>query len=151
DGHDVVPATRAREAERLLEQRGFDVMVVDHRMPDQSGLELIREMVSSTPEVERPQVVMMTAHATVENASEAMKLGAFDYLQKPFELDELLVVVRRAIEHQRLRTQHRYLLSEQEEEFNHYGIVGRSRAVDGLIKKLELVAQSKSTVLITGE
>jgi DNA-binding NtrC family response regulator len=151
DGHDVVPATRAREAERLLEQRGFDVMVVDHRMPDQSGLELIREMVASTPEGERPQVVMMTAHATVENAIEAMKLGAFDYLQKPFELDELLVVVRRAIEHQRLRTQHRYLLSEQEEEFNHYGIVGRSRAVESLLKKLELVAQSKSTVLITGE
>ena len=68
---------------------------------------------------------MMTAHATVESAIEAMKLGAFDYLQKPFEVDELLVVVRRALEHQRLRTQHRYLLSERDEEFNHYGIVGQ--------------------------
>ena len=53
---------------------------------------------------------MMTAHATVESAIEAMKLGALDYLQKPFEIDELLVVVRRALEHQRLRTEHRYLL-----------------------------------------
>jgi DNA-binding NtrC family response regulator len=151
DGYDVVPATQAREAEALLARRGFDVLIVDHRMPDQSGLELIRHAVLTLSDEERPQIVMMTAHATVENAIEAMKLGAFDYLQKPFELDELLVVVRRALELQRLRTQHSYLLSEREEEFNHYGIVGRSRAIESLIEKLELVAQSKSTVLITGE
>ena len=147
----MVPATGARDAERLLGQRGFDVMVVDHRMPDRSGLELIRELVATTPEGERPQIVMMTAHATVENAIEAMKLGAFDYLQKPFEVDELLVVVRRALEHQRLRTQHRYLLSEREEEFNHYGMVGRSRAIQAVIQKLGRVAETRSTVLITGE
>ncbi|MCK7461325.1 MAG: sigma 54-interacting transcriptional regulator [Sphingobacterium sp.] len=69
----------------------------------------------------------MTAHATVESAIEAMKLGALDYLQKPFEIDELLVVVRRAVELQRLRGEHRYLLSERDEEFDHYGIVGRSQ------------------------
>jgi DNA-binding NtrC family response regulator len=80
-----------------------------------------------------------------------MKLGAFDYLQKPFEIEELLVVVRRALDHQRLRGQHRYLLTEREEEFNHYGIVGKSRAIQDVIRKLELVAQSKSTVLVTGE
>ena len=68
------------------------------------GLELIRDLAAAVPEGERPQIVMMTAHATVENAIEAMKLGAFDYLQKPFEVDELLVAVRRALEHQRLRT-----------------------------------------------
>ena len=71
---------------------------------------------------------MMTAHATVESAIEAMKLGALDYLQKPFEVDELLVVVSRALEHQRL--QHRAPLPDQRARrgFNHYGIVGRSRA-----------------------
>jgi DNA-binding NtrC family response regulator len=94
---------------------------------------------------------MMTAHATIESAIEAMKLGAFDYLQKPFEIDELLVVVDRALEHQRLRTQHRYLISERDEEFNHYGIVGRSRRMQEVIKTSELVAKTKSTVLITGE
>jgi DNA-binding NtrC family response regulator len=57
---------------------------------------------------------MMTAHATVESAIEAMKLGALDYLQKPFDVDELLVVVRRALDHQRLRTEYRYLISERE-------------------------------------
>jgi len=94
---------------------------------------------------------MMTAHATVENAIEAMKLGAYDYLQKPFEVEELLVAVRRALEHQSLSRQHRYLLSEREEEFGHYGIVGRSRAVEELLRRIELVARSKSTVLVTGE
>ena len=93
----------------------------------------------------------MTAYATIESAIEAMKLGAFDYLQKPFEVDELLVVVRRALSHARLRYQQRYLLSERDEEFSHYGIVGKSRAVQDVIRTAELVAATKSTVLITGE
>jgi two-component system NtrC family response regulator len=80
-----------------------------------------------------------------------MKLGAYDYLQKPFEVDELLVAVRRALEHQSLSRQHRYLLSEREEDFDHYGIVGKGRAVEELLRKIELVARSKSTVLVTGE
>ncbi len=151
EGHEVVAAGGAREAQRLLASRPFDLLVVDNRMPDKTGLELIRELASSTAEGERPQIIMMTAHATVESAIAAMKLGAFDYLQKPFEVEELLVVARRALEHQRLRTQNRYLLSEREEEFDHYGIVGRSRAIEEVIRQLELVARSRSTVLITGE
>ena len=94
---------------------------------------------------------MMTAHATVESAIEAMKLGALDYLQKPFEIDELLVVVRRALDHQRLRTEYRYLRSERDEQFDHYGIIGRSRAMEEIIQRAERVAETKSTVLITGE
>jgi two-component system, NtrC family, response regulator AtoC len=150
-GHDVVATSKSCEAQRLLAESTFDVLVIDHRMPERTGLEVIRELVATVPEGERPQVIMMTAHATVENAIEAMKLGAFDYLQKPFEIEELLVVVRRALAHQRLRGQHRYLLTEREEEFNHYGIVGKSKTIQDVIRKLELVAQSKSTVLITGE
>ena len=112
---------------------------------------MIREVVASTPENERPQILMMTAHATVESAIEAMKLGAFDYLQKPFEIDELLVVVRRALDHQRLRTEYRYLVSERDEHFDHYGIIGKSRAMEEVVQRAELVADTKSTVLITGE
>jgi DNA-binding NtrC family response regulator len=151
DGQDVVTTTSPRQAQRLLTERSFDVLIVDNVMPETSGLDLIRDYVGSTPEAERPQILMMTAHATVESAIEAMKLGAFDYLQKPFEVDELLVVVRRALDHQRLRTEYRYLLSERDEQFDHYGIVGRSRAVQEVIKRAELVAETKSTVLILGE
>ncbi|HMF98199.1 MAG TPA: response regulator, partial [Vicinamibacterales bacterium] len=92
-GHGVVETTSPRHAQRLLAERAFDVMVVDNVMPELNGLDLIREFVGTTPESERPQILMMTAHATVESAIEAMKLGALDYLQKPFEIDELLVVV----------------------------------------------------------
>src|SRR5207247_5019572 len=125
-------------AQRLLGRRLFDVLVVDNMMPEMTGLELIRELVATTPEEERPQILMMTAHATVESAIEAMKLGALDFLQKPFEIDELLVVVDRALEHQRLRTQHTYLISERDEEFNHYGIVGRSRRMQEVIRTAEV-------------
>jgi two-component system response regulator AtoC len=151
DGHDVVTSSSTAEVQRLLAERGFDVFVVDHRMPGRTGLELVRDLAQTSAEAERPQVIMMTAHATVENAIEAMKLGAYDYLQKPFEVDELLVAVRRALEHQSLRRQNLYLLSEREEEFDHYGIVGRSRAIQEVLHKLELVARARSTVLITGE
>ena len=150
DGHEVVTAQSALEAERRLAERGFDLLIVDNRMPGRTGLELIRDL-AAAPEGERPQIVMMTAHATVESAILAMKLGAFDYLQKPFEVDELLVVARRALEHQRLRTEHRYLLAEREEEFGHYGIVGKSRATLEVISAIDRVARARSTVLITGE
>jgi DNA-binding NtrC family response regulator len=151
DGHEVTAIESPREAQRLLGRRVFDVLLVDNLMPEFTGLDLIRELVGSTAESERPQILLMTAHATVESAIEAMKLGALDYLQKPFDIDELLVVVDRALDHQRLRTQHRYLLSERAEEFNHYGIVGRSRGMQEVIDTAEVVARSKSTVLITGE
>jgi DNA-binding NtrC family response regulator len=150
EDHDVVATSRPLEVERLLTERAFDVLVVDHRMPGKTGLELIRDLVG-LPEGERPQAILMTAHATIDNAIEAMKLGAFDYLQKPFEVDELLVAVGRALEHQRLKGQHRYLLREQEEQFDHYGIIGRSRVIQEVIATLEKVAQARSTILVTGE
>jgi two-component system NtrC family response regulator len=80
-----------------------------------------------------------------------MKLGALDYLQKPFEIDEFLVVVERALEHHRLRTHHDYLITERDERYDHYGIVGRSRAIQEVVRTARLVAQSRSTVLVTGE
>ena len=151
EGHRVVERGDAREARSLIAEGGVDVLVVDNLMPGLTGLELIRDIVATVPESDRPQIVMMTAHATVADAIEAMKLGALDFLQKPFEIEHLLVTVSRAVEHQRLRTQHRYLLTERDEEFNHYGIVGRSRAMEEVIRKAELVAETKSTVLISGE
>jgi len=151
EGHDVVTTPSALQAQRLLADRSFDLLVIDYLMPERTGLEVIRELVAATPDGERPAIVMMTAHGTVESAVQAMKLGARDYLQKPFDVDELLVTVRLLLEEQRTRTGLRYLLSERDAEFNHYGLVGRSRAVLDVIKRAELVAESRSTVLITGE
>ena len=150
EGHEVVTTPDPIEGRRLLGGRLFDLLVVDNLMPHLTGLDLIREL-AAVPPSERPQVVMMTAHATIEGAIEAMKLGAFDYLQKPFEIDELLVVVNRALEHQRLSTEHRYLISERDADFNSYGLVGRSRRMQEVVRTAEIVAATKSTVLITGE
>jgi DNA-binding NtrC family response regulator len=148
-GHEVVETTAARSALRLLSERTFDLLIVDNVMPEMSGLDLIREYLSGASDP--AQIIMMTAHATVESAIEAMKLGALDYLQKPFEIDELQVVVRRALDHHRLRTEYRYLVSERDERFDHYGIIGKSRAMEEVVQRAELVADTKSTVLITGE
>ncbi len=150
-GHEVIETTSAREAQRLLAERPFDLLIVDNVMPQLDGLDIIREYVATAPDGERAQILMMTAHATVESALEAMKLGALDYLQKPFEIDEFLVVVQHALEHQRLRTAYGYLRSERDEQFDHYGIIGRSRVMEEIIRRAERVAETKSTVLITGE
>src|ERR1051326_5533841 len=77
EGHEVVATESPRDAQRLLATRFFDVLVIDNLMPGVSGLDVIRELVGATPPADRPQIIMMTAHATIESAIEAMKLGAF--------------------------------------------------------------------------
>ena len=151
EGHEVVEATTIRDAQRHLGERPFDLLVVDNVMPDMTGLELIREVAQSMTPAERPQIVMMTAHGSTQIVREAFKLGVEDFLEKPFEVDELLALARRAVKSLRLQTERQYLISERDAEFNHYGIVGRSRAMDDVIKRAELVSETKSTVLITGE
>jgi DNA-binding NtrC family response regulator len=151
EGHDVIEAASASDARRLLADRPFDLFVVDNVMPGMTGLELIREIAASMPEGERPLTVMMTAHGSTQIVREAFKLGVEDFLEKPFEIDELLALARRALRSQRLQTEKQYLISERDAEFNHYGIVGRGRHMQDVIERAGLVAQTKSTVLITGE
>jgi len=151
EGHDVIEAVSARDAQRHLSERTFDLFVVDNVMPGMSGLELIREISASLPETERPQTVMMTAYGSTQVVREAFKLGVEDFLEKPFEVDELVALARRAVRSQRLQTEKQYLISERDAEFNHYGIVGRGRQMQDVLQRAELVAQTKSTVLITGE
>ena len=151
EGHEVVEASSAREAQRHLTERPFDLFVVDNVMPGITGLELLREVAATMPESERPQIVMMTAHGSTQLVREAFKLGVEDFLEKPFEVDELLALARRAVRSHRLQTEKQYLISERDAEFNHYGIVGRSKAMEEVIRRAGLVAETKSTVLITGE
>src|SRR5215470_3668188 len=101
DDHTVVPARDGREAARLLDERGFDLVLTDLKMPGLDGMAILRKVRAEQPEVE---VVMLTAHGTVATAVEAMKLGAFEYLQKPLSgPDELRLVVARALERRGLR------------------------------------------------
>ena len=150
-GHEVVEASSGREAQRHLAERTFDLFVVDNVMPGITGLELLREVFATIPDADRPQIVMMTAHGSTQIVREAFKLGIEDFLEKPFEVDELLALARRAVRSRRLQTEKQYLISERDADFNHYGIVGRSRAMQEVIRRAGLVAETKSTVLITGE
>jgi len=151
DGHQVALAGHAREALRLLADRSFDLVVADNLMPGMSGLDMLREVATNVGEAERPQLVLMTAHGSPQIVREAFKLGVEDFLEKPFEVDELLALARRSVRSHRLRTEKQYLISERDAEFNHYGIVSRSRVMNDVLQRVELVAQTKSTVLITGE
>ena len=151
EGHDVVEATSVREAQQHLARRAFDLMVVDNVMPGMTGMDFIRELAQTMPPAEKPQIVMMTAHGSTQLVREAFKLGVEDFLEKPFEVDELLALARRAVKSLRLQTERQYLISERDADFNYYGIVGRSKGMEAVINRAELVAQTKSTVLITGE
>src|SRR6187551_1754054 len=101
DEHTVVAARDGKEAAKLLDERGFDLVLTDLKMPGLDGMALLRKVRAEQPEIE---VIVMTAHGTVDNAVEAMKLGAFEYLQKPISgPDELRLLVARAVERRGLK------------------------------------------------
>ena len=136
--------------EALPEIKGgrFDLVLSDLKMPRMDGLALIREIRAGgcdTP------IIMMTAFATVQTAVEAMKLGAFDYIQKPFEAEAAAVLVERALEHARLRRENEALRAVADDPRRRRPLIGSSRAMTGLRERLERVAASQDTVLICGE
>src|SRR4051812_26138711 len=150
DEHTVVPAKDGREAAKLLDERGFDLVLTDLKMPGLDGMALLRKVRAEQPEVE---VIVMTAHGTVDNAVEAMKLGAFEYLQKPLSgPDELRLLVARAVERRGLRD--RVDGAERHAEASTgtgipltYGDPTMKPVVDAIDK----VARTNATVLLLGE
>src|SRR5262249_10331772 len=118
EGHEVAEASSARDALRHLTERQFDLAVIDNVMQGMSGLELVHELASSMTDTERPQMVLMTAHGSTQIVRDAFKMGIEDFLEKPFEVDELLALARRAVRSHRLQTQKQYLISERDAEFN---------------------------------
>ncbi|HYQ80457.1 MAG TPA: sigma-54 dependent transcriptional regulator, partial [Anaeromyxobacteraceae bacterium] len=136
------------EALPALDRAEFDCIVTDLRMPGIDGLEGLKRFKQKVPEI---PVVIMTAFATVETAIEAMKAGAFDYLKKPFEPDELELVVNRAVEHGRLRRENARLRDALGSAFSVQGMVGESTAMKELLRVAERIAPSEVPVLIEGE
>jgi two-component system response regulator HydG len=136
------------EALPAVDRAEFDAIVTDLRMPGIDGLEGLRRFKQKTPDI---PVVLMTAFATVETAIEAMKAGAFDYLKKPFEPEQLEMVVARAVEHGRLRRENAKLKEALGGAFSVHGIVGESTAMRDMVGVLERIAPSDVPVLIEGE
>ncbi|HEX4054045.1 MAG TPA: sigma-54 dependent transcriptional regulator [Tepidisphaeraceae bacterium] len=147
EGHEVVAAVDGASAVARLGPARFDLLITDLRMPKMSGLELMAEARRLRPDM---PVVLMTAFATVSNAVEAMKLGAYDYIQKPFNGDEIKLLVDRTLEHSRLRLENQAYRS-MTEIGSPRPLVGDGPAMEQVKQKIELVARSNATVLIRGE
>ena len=149
DAHTVVAAKDGREASKLLDERGFDLVITDLKMPGMTGIELLRKVRAEQPEVE---VIVMTAHGTVDNAVEAMKLGAFEYLQKPLSgPDELRLLAQRALERRGLRDR-----VDGAERGAGKGPVGPQLtygdpAMAPVVDAIDKVARTHATVLLLGE
>src|ERR671921_2728231 len=147
-GHSVRAAENGRRAVELLREASADLIVSDVRMPDMGGIELLRAARELAPDV---AVVMMTAFATVETAREAFKLGADDFIQKPFDVDELKLIVEKALERFQLLQENRAFRRAQRERGRLDQIIGHSQKMQAVYQMIETVAQVQSTVLITGE
>jgi DNA-binding NtrC family response regulator len=141
-------AGSASEALNLYEKGGFEVALLDMKMPGEDGLSLMKKLKSLDPQI---QPIMMTAYGTVETAVEAMQSGAFHYISKPIDLDELLVLIERAGEKHHLLRENFYLRTELERINKDERIIGDSSAMQEVISTITRVAQSDTTVLITGE
>src|SRR5712691_1897500 len=155
DGHAVRAAENGRAAMALLRQQPADVVISDVKMPDMGGIDLLRAARELQPDLE---FIMMTAFANVDTAREAFLLGAFDFIQKPFENDVLKEIVARALdkialikEKQALLDENQALIKGQRARGKLSNIIGQSERMQAVYQMIETVAQVQSTVLITGE
>ncbi len=148
EGYDVVPVTDGQAAIAALSTREFDVVVSDLRMPGADGLAVLRHAREVAPQT---LVLLMTAHATVETAVEALRGGAQDYLLKPVIFDDLLHKIEALVEHRQLAWERQFLRTQVERHWDFENLVGQSSAMREVMGLIKRVAPVPSTVLITGE
>ncbi len=148
EGYEVRALPRAQEVLEALEEERVDLVISDIRMPEMDGLTLLREVKRLSPQT---SVLLMTAFGSIDTAVQAMKAGAYDYLTKPFKMDEIIVVVQRAMEERRLRAEVQALREEVHTKYNFSNLLGKSKPMQDLFALIRKVAASRSTVLIQGK
>ncbi len=148
EGYDTVAVGSGAEALRLVANERFDLVVTDIKMPEMDGLQLLAELKEYEPSL---LVIVITAYGTIENAVQALRSGAYDYIAKPFENDEIRLTVAKALERERLLAENRYLHAELEGRYDFSGIIGSSPAMEKVYEMVLSVAASNANVLITGE
>jgi two-component system response regulator HydG len=147
-GFDVITASDGDAAMKLIDEELFDVVVTDLKLGQVDGLDVLQYTREKAPLTE---VIVMTAFGTVESAVRAMKLGAYDYIQKPFSEDELLIRLRRALERRQLSGEISLMATEFRERYKFENIIGRSRVIREIITRIIRLAPTDTTVLITGD
>lgn len=147
-GYDVQATASGTEGIEAIRLREFDLVITDLRLPGADGLSVLKATKEKAPQTD---VVVITAHGSVETAVGAMKLGAFDYITKPFQMDELLLIVERAGKVIALRRENQDLKETLEDKFSFGGILGTNSQMRAVLDKIKLVATTDSTVLILGE
>ena len=147
-GHEVLTAASGTEAISLLEKNNFDLIFSDLLMPDLGGIDLLKEVKAGYSDI---PFIVITAYGTIESAVEAMKTGAFDYLTKPFRKDDIILVAGKALKYCELRNEVKRLREMLKDKDGVKKIIGKSKAIQDVLKLVARVADSQATVLIQGE
>jgi DNA-binding NtrC family response regulator len=148
EGYKVIPARDAAKGIKYLKDGRIDLVLTDLKLPDKNGIDVLK---ASKEENNLTPVIVMTAFGSVEAAVSAMKEGAFDFITKPFDTDHLIILIKRALETQRLVTENILLKEEVSSRFGLPGIIGTSRNILDVAQIVQKVAATKTTVLILGE
>lgn len=148
EGYEVEMSSSGEEALTKHSSQAFDLVLLDLLMPGMDGIEVLKKLKKIDPYA---VITIITAYASVESAISAMKTGAFDYVQKPFKHDELLLTVRRAIEHRRLQEENLRLKDELKKKFSFENIIGKSKIMSTVFEIIKASAPTRSTILLLGE
>lgn len=148
EGYDVTCAEDGAKAKDVLGKKAFDMVISDLQMPNMNGLELLKHVKETYPEL---VFMMITAFGTTESAVEAMKVGAYDYLTKPFKIDEVRINIHNALRTKNLEVENRVLKKELTKEYSFQNIVGNSEAMHRIFDLVRRVSMAPSNILITGE
>src|SRR5574340_629084 len=148
EGHEVLVAENGRAAIDLLEHQPVELLISDVRMPDLSGVDVLAAAQRLNPEIIG---IMVTAYASTETAVEALRLGAYDYLSKPFNVDELKLKVRKALERRHLQQENALLKRALQETHQFSNIIGRSPVMQAVFQLVQTIAPTTGTVLISGD
>ena len=147
-GYKIFSASSGKEGIELVGRNPVDIILSDFKMPGLSGIDVLEQVKKINPEI---SFVIVTAYGTVENAVKAMRLGAFDYISKPVDLDELDLMIGRIIEYKNLKSENQLLKTQLQEKYKISSIVSQSQKMEEVINVAARVADSKANVLITGE
>jgi two-component system response regulator AtoC len=148
EGYVVLAVADGEEALSAIQQGAFSLIITDIRLPDISGMEVLRQSLQMSPSV---PVIMMTAYGNIKDAVESMRIGAFDYITKPFDLDEMFVTVNKALEVYLITEENIRLKKELSSHFSAGRIIGESKAMQSVFALLDKVSRTESTVLLLGE